>query len=311
MPYQQKLINTIKEDNIEEFITIIEHNNVDANKDILYEGNPTKMIIVAIIYHSMKILTSLINRGANVNIKTQIDSTILHTAATVGNTESLNIIMGNFKLKTHKDIYGNHPIHLATKNGHIDFVKYIVHCLDIDINTKKQGSNKTAFHIAIESGNTGMVLAIIELGCNLNLKDSESCTGFMSLIQIHGIYSLSFEYLMLDITNSILLKDKDNKNIIHMLICNNKLDLIRLIILSCKYSIYKHLINCQDNKGYTPLHYACELNMLNAVDLLILAHCDINKKNKDNMTPYDICMKKFPDDTAYQICKLLKYKSGN
>lgn len=134
-----------------------------------------------------------------------------------------------------------------------------------------------------------MINAILDLGCNVNIKDNQGNTAFMKMLQYNDKFPLDFEYKFMDITNSISIKDKDGKNLIHLLVNNNKLQLLRSLILSYNCII---LIDGKDNNGNTPLHDACYLNLLDMIDILISAKANVNIKNKDGLYPHNMLGKK-------------------
>lgn len=315
MSYQSNLLDSIKKDDVNSFISIIKENNIDINDDISFENENNKLIMITVSYSAIKIISYLLTINVNINVSNKIGATIFHILASTGNIEILNMLLEDFKLKHHKDIYGNHFVHIAVKCGYIEFLEFIVHCLNIDINTKKLGNNKTPLIIAIEQGNIDMINTILDLGCNLNMRDSEGNTAFMKMLQYHNKFPLSFEYKFMDLTNSLYLKDKDNKNLLHLLVCNNKIQLIRLVILSCKSCIYRNLMNSTDNKGNTPLYYAYELNLLDIAEVLISAYTDTTLSDKNKLLKFNTSSNISPDKIYRKIyrkiSKLLKFKQNN
>ena len=54
-------------------------------------------------------------------------------------------------------------------------------------------------------------------------------------------------------------------------------------------------VNTKDEKGYTPLHYACRDGHLDLVRLLLEARADVEARNKDNETPlHQACLHGHP-----------------
>jgi ankyrin repeat protein len=48
-------------------------------------------------------------------------------------------------------------------------------------------------------------------------------------------------------------------------------------------------MNEKDKDGNTPLHYACIYNRISCVRILLNYNADVNIKNNNGKTPYDIC----------------------
>ena len=66
----------------------------------------------------------------------------------------------------------------------------------------------------------------------------------------------------------------------------------------------KHLIvkgidvNAVDCYGNTPLHYAARIKNVEIIEMLLEAKAEINKKNKDRLTPLQLMLRKKPVDLS-------------
>ena len=50
----------------------------------------------------------------------------------------------------------------------------------------------------------------------------------------------------------------------------------------------------KDNEGLTPLHYAATCEREDIAEYLVKQNADINVKDIDDNTPYDLCESKWP-----------------
>ena len=67
----------------------------------------------------------------------------------------------------------------------------------------------------------------------------------------------------------------------------DKMDTIKKAVLE-KLIEFNADIDCEDNYGWSPLHFACKLGKIDVVDKLIELGADMNCQNKSGKTPLEI-----------------------
>ena len=121
-----------------------------------------------------------------------------------------------------------------------------------DINFRHKSSQKTALHLACESGNLPFIDQILKCGALVNLKDNKECTPLLVAFRnLKHLSSLS-EFNLLDLVNLLIAKHCD--------------------------------VKVKDTLGNTALHYAAECDQSSVPLALISAGSDITYKNNADKT---------------------------
>ena len=129
-----------------------------------------------------------------------------------------------------------------------------------DINFRHKSSQKTALHLACESGNLAFIDQILECGALINLKDNKECTPLLVAFRnLKHLSSLS-EFNLLDLVNLLIAKHCD--------------------------------VNVKDTLGNTALHYAAVCDHSSVPLALINAGSDITAINKAGKTFSDLASPK-------------------
>lgn len=63
---------------------------------------------------------------------------------------------------------------------------------------------------------------------------------------------------------------------------------------------------CLLQDGWTPLHLAVQARRTDVVRLLLIKGANKTLKNKDGLTPLDLCLYSGQDTKTYELIKLLK-----
>jgi ankyrin repeat protein len=114
-------------------------------------------------------VNSLVEGGADVNVRTGTGATPLHFAADRGHIDVVELLISkgadvNAKTKT-----GFTPLHWAAARGHIDVVELLI-SKGVDVNAEtKHGF--TPLHGAARSGNKDLVELLISKGANVNANN--------------------------------------------------------------------------------------------------------------------------------------------
>ena len=169
-------------------------------------------------------------------------------------------------------IYENDtPIHIATQNGHILIILYLIEIQKVDKNIQGFGG-KTALHYACENGHLPIVEYLISKGANIEAKDE------------YGDYVIHYASTggHLPIVKYLIERqnvDKDIKGFLER----------TPLHYACKkghFPIVEYLISkganieAEDEYGKTPLHFACENGHLQIVEYLISKGANIEAKDE-------------------------------
>jgi ankyrin repeat protein len=117
----------------------------------------------------------LIDKGANIEARTNVDETPLHLAATNNNHEVLRMLIekqAKIEARTYK---GETALHLSTENNHIEVIKFLIeNSANIEAQTDK---DETALHIAVKHNSLEVVKLLIEKGANIEAKTKQNKTA--------------------------------------------------------------------------------------------------------------------------------------
>ncbi len=117
-----------------------------------------------------KLLLSLINNGADVNIIDDEQNTPLQIAFQRDNIEIIMALLDRGADVNVSDKEGNTPLHLACEKGNIELVNKIIN-KGADINTSN-GNQYTPLHLACKNGNVELVNKLINKGADVNAEDA-------------------------------------------------------------------------------------------------------------------------------------------
>lgn len=165
----------------------------------------------------------------------------------------------------------------------------IITTLCLSLNNK--GMSPT--HIAAGVGNIDNLLALLTLGGELNILNSERITPLELIINSNkedNIIKL-YDFLKDQKQEAIFNKKYAGQNLLHIAVnkkSNKSLETLVKLVPEINNS---YLLNQMDYKGRTPIMVACELNNLEAVKILEKEGADINFLNYQNKNAITIAHK--------------------
>ena len=183
------------------------------------------------------------------------------------------------KMYENCDECGNSPLHIACINNDIQMTKVVAE-LECDPNLTNNDGD-TPLHLACKSGSLQLAQLLLEMNCDTKIKNNLGITALMmafnrSYLEIVELLIKNTPETMLSVNVKWLLDNGVNpffltkiclyhsKSILHIL-CGEggDLDVLKLFAGSgCDYQP-------RDDKGLTPLHYACYSGNLDIVKYLV------------------------------------------
>ena len=187
----------------------------------------------------------------------------------------------------------------SCKVGHLDVVKWLVEQTAADVNYKSGWTPLTA---ACNIDHLDIVKYLVET-CHANVNLS-SKAGYQSLTWACRCASMSVSRYLLCEANDLNVNIADiyGSTALHLAVWCSKGDytqlhkacggingtgILSLDVIEVLKLVYErdHKINVQDNKGNTPLHYACRHGLSDIVETLMLAGADETITNNKGKTP--------------------------
>jgi ankyrin repeat protein len=276
-----------------------------ANINVKYDLD-NRPLHIAIMNDKLDIFKLLIEKRADINAKNINNVTPLHIASSKGKFEIVKLLIENRADINAKNINYDTPLHNAIMNDKFEIVKLLIENR-ADINAKNINYD-TPLHNAIMNDKLDIVKLLIEKGADINIENTNL---------IKPLHSVNDEKI-LNLINTELINDEKYK-----VICNNILlyYINRNNPVVVKILIEKGInVNIKDKDGNTPLHIALKnkdtLNyvaMKEIVGLLIQKGADINAIDKDGNTPLHVVIQtnRINPNIRKEIVDLLIKKDAN
>ena len=178
-----------------------------------------------------------------------------------------------------------HHLHDACAEGNLPEVQKILaqdsSIIDeLTYNTKSHGE-QAAIHLAVEGEHAEICKLLLTKGANPNILNND---GYAPIHIACGMGNLEIVQLFIDMYTAAIDLVKDiNSTTIHEAVCSNSLEIVKLV--TEKVGDRKaNLINHQDNKKWSPLHYACQYGYDKIVNFLILEGAKVDLREETGRT---------------------------
>ncbi|MBP7190516.1 MAG: ankyrin repeat domain-containing protein, partial [Rickettsiaceae bacterium] len=179
---QEKLIQAIWANNIDEVKKLIENHEADPNQPARFGDTP---LHGACRGDHIEIAQFLIENGANPNQPDESGETPLHYACERGHREIAKLLIENGVNVNYNDNYGKTPLYSACYQGYTEIAEFLI----------KHGANvnqldnwgRTPLHFPSFWGHTEIAKLLMEHGANVNATD------FSGKTPLHNACTLSKE----------------------------------------------------------------------------------------------------------------------
>jgi ankyrin repeat protein len=167
------LINACKRyDN--DFIKLLIDKGADVN--IKNDINDTALIWACNNNRNIEIIQLLLNKGADVNIQSlNIGTTALLCACSNDDTEIIKLLLDNDAELNVKNSQNFTPLHHACRNNNIEIVKLFLK-KNIEVNIQDISVGNSPLIYACINDNIEMVKILLEYGAEVNIKNNENQT---------------------------------------------------------------------------------------------------------------------------------------
>ncbi|AVP88060.1 hypothetical protein phytr_11350 [Candidatus Phycorickettsia trachydisci] len=140
----------------------------------------------------VKIVNILLERGANINHKTNEGFTALHIAAQEGQLETVHLLLLNDKIELYPERDGLQPLHLAAQGGHCEVIKELMSLSKIDINAEEDSRDRTPLYLAVKLGKYEAVKLLLTYdNIDINYESMggtplyrAACDGYAEIVEL-------------------------------------------------------------------------------------------------------------------------------
>ena len=279
--------------------------NIKVNVTTVTRDTP---LHIACRHNTSEVVNYLIKENYDPNVLNKEKELPLHIAS-ARSLELVKLVSEcqlDYDAKTAK---GDTALHIASRNGHHDIVKYLVHVKGSDP-TIPDTNQSIPTYMACEKHNFEMVKALVT-HTSVNCKDQKGNTPLhIACISVRDVWKYNVMYTKRKVkiirayekilnflteemgcSQSIL--NTEGKLALHIAcakpISNNndqQLGIVKLVS-DCDDP------NVQDEVGNTPLHIACQYSAHDVVEYLVrVKGCDVTLKNKNDELPLHIASSK-------------------
>ncbi|PSN51181.1 hypothetical protein C0J52_06045 [Blattella germanica] len=301
-------------------LKLLQEFGCDINGCDYEQGTP---LIKAIKWGNEKMAITLLEYGANPNVKDKHGNSAIHYAIQGNLSNTLELLLQHncdidaannqgetpliksltrrneqmamhllqFKLNFNaKDYFGNSPMHYAVE-GNLEKTSETLLKLECDFDCcNLQG--ETPLIKAIKRQNQEMANTLLSLGANPNTKDKYG-NSVMHFAAQENLVNTVDELLVLESDFDYFNKEGETP-LLKAVMRRNEDIAIKLLKHGAKP-------NAQDKYGNSVMHFAAEENLAITVDLLLSLECDFDNFNKDGETPLLKAVKRRNEQIAIKL----------
>lgn len=319
-PHALKLFEAIREDEMElveeELATLTDKREIDK-----LGGHGFALIHVAARYNFSRIVSTLLDHGAHINIGTcEHRWTPLHLAARFnGLSTVVDVLLPRGADPSLRGRNGYTPLHLAARRGNEEIVKVLLDQPSVAVDAKDD-SGKTALHFACSEGHRKVCQILLNFGADIKAVSTDKTTPLHSAI-FNGHSEVARMILKraadrdVDANEKELVGNEDlqSNTVLHMAAWNNDIKTAELCLdngadvdsLKCNSVTALHLaaskgnlemadflisrgagVNMKDEDSKTPLHRAALFNQFKLIEFLVGKGAKLNARDVDGRSPF-------------------------
>jgi ankyrin repeat protein len=235
--------------------------------------NKSTLLQRASFSDQMEVVTKLVDRGADINIRSGNNSTALHYAASSSSAEIIKFLLDKGMSVNLTNANDMTPLHVSAEFGNMEATKALVEGGAILNNTEV--NSDTPLMVAAYHGKLEVVRYLTEIGADINIRDDKNNTA------LHfAAYSASVEIIkfLLDKGMSVNLTNADDMTPLHVSAECGNMEATKALVEGGA------ILNNTDLNGYTPLIVAAVNGKLEVVHYLTERGADINIRYDRNKT---------------------------
>ncbi|XP_072018517.1 transient receptor potential cation channel subfamily A member 1-like isoform X2 [Amphiura filiformis] len=249
------------------------------------DENGLALLHVAAQSNDVELIEELIQKGADINIKSSVDeATPLHIASKYNCANATEVLLLHGADVTDALTNGQTALHVCCRRGHLMLIKILVEKGKSDVNSRDKDKT-TPLHQAMINGELEIFTYLVENGADICAKDINNETplmlaaqgGFLEIVQ----YFLTIASQQgIGILDYLSLTDNEGSSALHLAVGSRNLVVAKFLIDRGAP------VNCQKvSNGFAALHQAAVLGDPSLVQMLIDKGAQTEICDKEQMTP--------------------------
>ena len=186
------------------------------------------------------------------------------------------------------------PLMLAAEKGSYACVSLLLEGCPDAVVTAVDDSGRTALHYALKASDVDSATSLIWAGSSASTEDSEKVRP-VHLAARMGKKKLLVEMVEKEPSLDPSWVDKSERSAVHYASAGGSLDALQIMLNLAPAESLIALINAPDSHGTTSLHFACEFNYAELVELLLERGANPAIKNLAGLYPLHTASKKGKD----------------
>jgi ankyrin repeat protein len=260
------------------FRSLIEHLVSTYPKDMDTKGGYHKSpLLAAFVKDDIGTASSLLQRGADVNVLDKLGVSPLHQASQGGRLDIVQLLLDHGADINLQNSQGIPPLGLASRAGNIELLRLLLQ-RGANVNSQNK-SGRSVLYSAARCGHLNVVQLLIESGANVDLQTKH---GSNPLYFASSEGHIKLAELLIQHGANVGSRNNPGRTPLHAASLMGHVQLAELLIHGGAQ------LDSRDNKGQTPLHLAALNGRLGVAKLLVGCCADPNIHDDNNKTPLDL-----------------------
>ncbi|KAM7221183.1 hypothetical protein V8F06_003358 [Rhypophila decipiens] len=236
--------------------------NDRLDPDLDHDGYSASALHYAAAYGDTGLVSLLIDKRADLDALDNRGQRPVHWACSRGHTQILRKFSWFGLPNFFPDKEGRHPLHLACKGGATETVR------SLGMVDARDSKGRSALHVDVSDGALEVVLALAEMGADLDIKTNQGSTP-LQIAASKGHVNIVEPLLRFGTDPNA--RDNEGRNALHCAILADRRrggsDCVPAVVkLLCEYGAD---VTARDNDGRLALHYAARWGNVSLLPMLV------------------------------------------
>ncbi|XP_059167364.1 ankyrin repeat domain-containing protein 50-like [Physella acuta] len=223
-----------------------------------------------------KLVDSLLDAGANVNLADKEGRTALHIAADQDYVKIVKLLLDRGADINRKDVNGCTPLHYCAQNRKSDMIVFLLEAGASE--NIRDNEDQTALHYAVRFMSNESVKTLVTCNDILDITDVNGQTALHYSVQKNYRNSVLTETL-LKARVKVNIRDKEGKTALHYAAMFGYKQTVQTLLK------YTDGLDIGDNFNQTALHYSAKSGETEIMEMLLEAGAGVDVKDQYGKTP--------------------------